>query len=125
MPARLLSVIESPRHPNFSPLYQQLGIEQQIETSVRKALKAVKKHPPDILVAEFIYGYGNNYAGVNISNLDVLLVSLQRTNKACRVILLADKKEAEYAPKLSEIYPVHAILTLPVDQEAFSQLLTE
>ena len=74
----LLSVIESPTHPNFSALYQSLGIQENKVNSSRKAISHIKDSPPDIIVAEFFYGYGSNYAGVNISNLDVLLFSLQR-----------------------------------------------
>lgn len=125
MPCQLLSVIESPRHPNFTAMYQRLGIEQEIATSIRKALKLVKKAPPDILVAEFIYGYGNNYAGVNISNLDVLLIALQRHQKETRVILFTDKSEIDQAPRLKEIHPLYTVLKLPINPTEFEKTLEE
>jgi hypothetical protein len=125
MPCQLLSVIESLRHPNFTALYQRLGIEQEIATSIRKALKQVKKAPPDILVAEFIYGYGNNYAGVNISNLDVLLIALQRHQQETKVILFADKSEITHAPRLEDIHPLHAVLQLPVNPDEYKKTLEE
>lgn len=125
MALQLLSVIESPRHPNVSHLYANTGIDQQVATSIRKALKAIKKAPPDILVAEFIYGYGNNYAGVNISNLDVLLVSLQLRKKKTRVILFADKAERQYVDKLETIHPVTQILEFPVNESALLETLLE
>lgn len=43
------------------------------------------------LVAKFFYGYGNNYTVVNISNLDLLLFSLQKYAPKARVIVLVDK----------------------------------
>ena len=43
-----------------------------------KAISQLRKRPPDFIVTEFFYGYGNNYAGVNLSNLDVMLSSLPK-----------------------------------------------
>ena len=69
----LFSILESPGHPDFSGLYQRLGLNESRFGSMRHALQALKTQQPDFIVAEFFYGYGNNYAGVNISNLDVML----------------------------------------------------
>jgi len=44
---------------------------------MRKVISQTKKQPANYLVTDFIYGYSNN-AGVNISNIDVLLMSMQR-----------------------------------------------
>ena len=74
----IFSIIESPIHPNFSNLYQSLNFEDIRLGSMRKAIAQLKKQKPDFVVAEFFYGYGNNYAGVNLSNLDVFLCSLQK-----------------------------------------------
>ena len=101
----LFSVIESPVHPNFSNLYQGLGIQEVRLSSIRKALAQLKKQQPDYIVAEFFYGYGNNYAGVNISNLDVLLSSLQKYAPAARVIVLVDK--AEHPDAVLEVDVTH------------------
>ena len=84
----LFSIIESSGHPNASELYDSLGIKETKITSMRKAIAALKKQQPDYIVAEFFYGYGNNYAGVNISNLDVLLYSLQKYSAHTKVIVL-------------------------------------
>jgi len=75
----LFSIVESPMHPDFSRLYRRLGIRELRLGSMRKAIGQLKKERPDFVVAEFFYGYGNNYAGVNVSNLDVFLYSLQLT----------------------------------------------
>jgi hypothetical protein len=76
MPERVLfSIVESPMHPDFSRLYSRLGIRELRLGSMRKAIGQLKKDRPDYVVAEFFYGYGNNYAGVNVSNLDVFLYS--------------------------------------------------
>ena len=71
----LYSLIESPTHPDFSQLYKELGLKEIKINSHRKAIKLLKRDPPDWVVAEFFYGFGNNYAGVIISNLDVIIKS--------------------------------------------------
>jgi len=110
----LLSIVESAAHPNLSGTYKQLGIDETKLNSMRKALAALKSQPFDYIVAEFFYGYGSNYAGVNISNLDVMLYSLQKYSPNTRVIVLVDKTEREYVDKLNEIFPLHAVLQYPL-----------
>ena len=110
----LLSIVESAAHPNFTAIYKQLGINETKLTAMRKALALLKSQPFDFIVCEFFYGYGNNYAGVNISNLDVMLYSLQKYSPDTRVIVLVDKTEREYVDKLNEIFPLHGVLQYPV-----------
>ena len=113
----LFSIIESSSHPNFSALYDSLGIKESKINSMRKAIAALKKQQPDFIVAEFFYGYGNNYAGVNISNLDVLLYSLQKYSAQTRVIVLVDKSEFKYVDKLNEIIKLHDIFKFPINKK--------
>lgn len=110
----LYSVIESPAHPNLTALYQRLGIEEIKLNSVRKAIGQLKKRPPDWVVADFSYGYANNYAGVNVSNLDVLLSSLRRYAPQAQVVVLVEKAEYQYVDKLRALFTVHAVLQYPV-----------
>jgi len=121
----LFSIIESASHPDFSALYRKRNLQEQRLFSSRKAMSAMKQQAPDIVVAEFFYGYGNNYAGVNISNLDVLLYSLQKFSPQARVIVLVDKSERQYVDKLNEIFPLAAVLTLPVQEAQMAALLDE
>ena len=109
----LFSIVESPLHPNFSKVYQNNGISEVRFNSMRKALAALKNQTPDYIVVEFFYGYGNNYAGVNISNLDVMLYSLQKYAPKAKVIVMVDKKERKYVDKLNEILPLYSILQDP------------
>ncbi len=120
----LLSIIESPAHPNFSDFYKTLEIDEIKLTSMRKAISSLKKQQPDFIVAEFYYGYGNNYAGVNISNLDVLLYSLQKYSAQTKVIVLVDKSEFKYVDKLNDIIKLHAILKYPVSKNQLQKPLT-
>lgn len=43
----IFSIVESPSHPDFSPLYRELGLEEIRSTSMRKAIAALKSHQPD------------------------------------------------------------------------------
>ncbi|MDH5764573.1 MAG: hypothetical protein OEZ38_01050 [Gammaproteobacteria bacterium] len=104
----ILSIIESPGHPRLSSLYKELGFREIQVTSMRKAMAAVKNYKPAFIVAEFFYGYGNNYAGVNVSNLDVLLSSLVKFSPDTKTIVFVQKDEMEYVEKLHKLYPLHA-----------------
>jgi len=119
----LYSIIESSGHPDFSVLYRKLGIAEVRLPSMRKAINQLKKQPPDIVVAEFFYGYGNNYAGINISNLDVFLHSLLKYANDARVIVLVEKAERQYVDKLAELFRLDAILTLPVSEAQMQAVL--
>ena len=113
----LLSIVESRKHPDFCQLYDRLGFEHIWVTSMRKALQKIRGIAPDYVVAEFFYGYGNNYAGVNISNLDVFLYSLEK------VIALVQKHERQHAQRLNEIIPYHGFVQYPVREQEMESLL--
>ena len=119
----LYSICESPSHPDFSATYRQLGIEQRIFTSMRKAIAELRNEPPDVVVAEFFYGYGNNYAGVNISNLDVFLHSLRKYAPRARVVVMVDRSELVHVDKLGSLFELHAVLTHPVTARDMAQAL--
>jgi hypothetical protein len=119
----LFSIVESPGHPNLSALYRRLGIEELRLASQRKAMQALKRGRPDWVVAEFFYGFGNNYAGANLGNLDVFLASLQKYAPRARVIVLVDKAQRPYVDKLAMRFPLHAVLTQPVTGADLEPLL--
>jgi len=119
----LLSIVESPQHPQFSPLYAKFNFLELKVASQRKAMMVVKKTPPDWLVAEFFYGYANNYAGINMSNLDVLLYALQRYAPKTKLVVLVQKHERQYVDKLNAIFPLAAVLIQPVSAEDMKKLL--
>ncbi|MEN8761679.1 MAG: hypothetical protein ABF290_04535 [Thiogranum sp.] len=125
MPGKtLFSVIESPAHPNFTALYRRLEVNEVKFNSMRKVIAELKRQQPDFIVAEFSYGYSNNYAGVNISNLDVMLASLRKYAPQARVIVLVDKAEQRYVSKLAALFPLYAVLQFPVQEQQIELLLT-
>lgn len=119
----LFSLIESPMHPNFSALYQQLGITEERFTAARKLHKALQTQQPDFLVGEFIYGFGNNYAGANVCNLDVTLRALQRFSPRTKVLVFVHPSEVQYVDKLLELFPIHQVLRYPVTESALQSAL--
>ena len=113
---QLYTLIESANMLRFPELYKALDIEETRFATTRQLNKAIVSHPPNILLAEFIYGFGNNYAGVNVSNLDVSLYTLQRHSPEARVIIFVDKPEYPHLPKLQALFDIHAVLTPPVNR---------
>lgn len=123
MSKRLLAVVESPMHPNFSALYAECGFEALAVNSQRKAIAVMKRDAPDVVVAEFFYGWGNNYAGVNVSNLDVMLYSLQRFAPQAKVVVLVDKAQRMYVEKLEALFELSVVLVQPVAADAMRECL--
>lgn len=110
MSRTVLSIIESALSPNCASLYQELGYAETRVNSMRKALASIKKTAYDYIVCEFQYRYGTDYAGCTVSNLDVLLATLQKYSPETKVIVIADKSEQEYIPKLTNQFDVHKVL---------------
>ena len=119
----LYSIVESPYYPDLSALYLKAGIKEVKLTSQRKAISQLKRQAPDFVVAEFFYGYGNNYAGVNISNLDVFLHSLRKYAPKARVIIFATPREMPHTSKLTELFDIHAVLPLPLNQQKLLKII--
>ncbi len=121
----IFSIAEAPGFPNLSVLYKKLNVDDLFFKNTRKAMTALKKCSPDIIVAEFIYGYGSNYAGVNISNLDVFLYSLQKYSPNAKKIIFVKKHERKFVDKLNDIILLDAVLTYPIDVQNLENVLTE
>ena len=119
----IFSIAESPAHPDYSFLYRRLGLDHERLDSMRKAMAALKKSRPDFVVAEFFYGFGNNYAGVNVSNLDVFLHSLRRYAPEAKVIVLVDKSEAQFVDKLAALFPLYEVIVQPVRETQLEKVL--
>ena len=119
----LFSLAASPFPPHFPELYQELGIVAERFDSARNLHRALQKQPPDFFVGEFIYGWGNNYAGANVSNLDVTLRTLQCVAPQAKTIVVMQPSEAPHIGKLLELFPIHAVLQYPVSEEQMRDVL--
>jgi hypothetical protein len=113
----LFALVESPFSPHFPDLYQELGIVVERFDSARNLHRALQKQAPDFFLGEFIYGWGNDYAGNTISNLDVTLRTLQSRAPGSRTIVVMQPSETPHIGKLLALFPVHAVLKYPVSEE--------
>ncbi len=107
----LLSIVELGGYPNFTPLYRGLGFEVEVVASQRKAQAALKRHIPDVIVAE--YNFQSDFRD-RTSNLETLMARLQR-HPEVKVICFY---QAEYQPKLNAMttrFPVFEAIPFPVD----------
>lgn len=120
----ILSIIESPTFPKLSPMFERLGIQEIQVASMRKAMNILKKYQPDFIVAEFYYGYGNNYAGVNVSNLDVILSSLPKYSPKTKTIVFVQKEEEQYVAQLHKLYPLHGAFLHNTPENILEQVFT-
>ncbi len=113
----LYSLVQSPLPSQLSDLYQELGIVAERFDSARNLHRAIHKQPPDFFVGEFVYGWGNDYAGNTVSNLDVTLRTLQAAAPQAKIIVVMQPSEEAHIARLLELFPVHAVLKLPVTPE--------
>ena len=120
----LFTIDDSSPLPDFSQLYAALGITETRLSSMRKTIALLKKQQPDFILAEFEYGYGNNYAGINISNLDVMLHSLLKYSPESKVIVLVDKSEYQYVGKLNDIIALHEVIQHPINLKQLEKALS-
>jgi DNA-binding NtrC family response regulator len=116
---RLLAIVELGGYPNFTVLYQRLGIAATFVNSQRKAQAYLKKQVPDLVVAE--YNFQSDFRD-RTSNLESLMAVLQR-HPQVQVILFY---QAEHAPKLELLrarFPVAAALPFPIGPTALEETL--
>ena len=113
----LFSLTESPFPPDFPGLYQDLGIVAERFNSARNLHRALQKKAPDFFLGEFVYGWGNDYAGATVSNLDVTLRTLQAVAPQAKIIVVMQPGEAQHIGKLLELFTIDAVLKYPVTAE--------
>lgn len=119
----LYTLLESATFLRYPELYASLDINETRFQSARQFNKAISRQAPDIVMAEFRYGFGNNYAGVNISNLDVSLYALQRHAPDAQIVVVADKTEMPHLPKLQALFDIAIALPLPLSKSALETAL--
>ena len=119
----LFALVESPFSPHFPALYQELDIVVERFDSARNLHRALQKQAPDFFLGEFIYGWGNDYAGNTVSNLDVTLRTLQSRAPGAKLIVVMQPGEAPHIGKLLELFPIHAVLKYPVSEDEMRAVL--
>ncbi len=121
MARTLLSIVELGGYPNFSALYRSAGYEVVAANSMRKALALMKKHRPNVIVAEF--NYQSDFRD-RTSNLDSLLATLQTRCPEAKVIVFFEKEHERHLDRLRARFPIHATLSFPIDEAQVSDTLS-
>lgn len=110
---------------HFPDLYAELGIVAERFDSARNLHRALKIQLPDYFVGEFVYAWGNDYAGNTLSNLDVTLRTLQAKAPKAKVIIVMQPSEAAHVGKLLEVFHAHAVLQFPIGEEQMRAALQD
>lgn len=115
----LLSIVELGGYPNFSSLYTEAGFEVLMVRSLRKALSALKKTPPTVIVAEF--NYQSDFRD-RTSNLESLLAAVQRHPKT-KVIVFYEPQYRHQFERVRQRFSIHAALPYPIDTHSLRESL--
>ncbi len=109
----LLAIIEFGGYPNFSSLYKRLGYEVVIENSMRKALHYLKRHIPNVIVAEFNY---QSAFRDRVSSLESLVAVVERRPEV-KVIVFLDQEYRHQFERLKLQYSFFDAIPYPIDEE--------
>lgn len=115
----LLAVIELGGYPDFSPIYKSLGYEVELVSSVRNAIRSIKKRTPDVVVAEF--NFQSDFRD-RTSSLESLLSSLQRSAHT-RVIVFYEKEFQHQLDKLQQNYTLASCLSFPIEEQTLASAI--
>lgn len=110
----LLSIVELGGYPNFAPLYNETGFEVLVARSLRKALAAMKKSKPKVIVAEF--NYQSDFRD-RTSNLESLLAAVQRQPET-KVIVFYEAQYLHQFERVRQRFSIYAALPYPIDTDA-------
>lgn len=116
---RLLSIVEQGGYPLYDTIYQQAGYQVTMVETMRKAVAAIKKKNPDVIVAEF--NFQSDFRD-RTSSLETLLASIQKYPDT-RVVVFYDKENSDKLNKLLAVQKVHATLSYPIDEAALASAL--
>lgn len=108
---RLLAIVELGGYPNPMPLYRSLGFEVESVGSQRKALAALKRAIPDVIVAE--YNFQSDFRD-RTSNLETLMALLQR-HPHVKLICFYQREHAHKLDILTARFPVFEVIPLPTE----------
>lgn len=116
----LLSIVELGGYPNFSADYEQLGFKVVTVNSMRKAIAAINRQAPHVVVAEF--NFQSDFRD-RTSNLESLLATLQGRCADARVVVLYERELASQYQRVQERFAIHASHTFPIDKACLLQTL--
>lgn len=119
MNTSLLRVVELLGHATLNPLFERLGYRVHSEFSVRRAVSAVRREKPAVVVADLYYQPDFRD---RVSNLESLLAALQ-SHQDVKIVVLYEAAHQHALDRLLQRFRVDAALTLPVDEAKLEALL--
>ena len=117
----LLSIIEFGGYPDFTSLYKDYGYHVVSTDSVRKAVKLIRQHRPQIMVAEF--NFQSDFRD-RTSSLETLLSSTQGVTDASVIVFYEKEFEPQYQ-RFLQTHEVAASLTFPIEASQLQAALAD
>lgn len=115
----LLSIVEIGGYPNFSSLYKSKGLQVETAVGSRKAMKAIKRLQPNIIIAEF--NYQSDFRD-RLSNLESIIASAQSI-KGCKVIVFYEVRHKDHLQRLLDIFDIFATIPFPIEEQQLMDTL--
>jgi DNA-binding NtrC family response regulator len=115
----IMSILELGGYPDFSNLYQSLGFQVVMMPSMRKAIKYIKSHRINVIVAEF--NFQSDFRDRS-SQLETLIASIAQLPDV-EVIVFFDKEHSHQLNKVTDYFDFLETLAYPVDEQRLKQLL--
>ena len=114
---QLLSIVEMGGYPDFKDLYKNKGFQIDTASSMRKALKILKKSKPDIIVAEF--NFQSDFRD-RTSSLESLMATIQG-HPDTRVIVFYELEQRAQLERLLSVFDVYQVIAFPVDESLLAE----
>ncbi len=116
---KLLAVVEFLEHAKLSTRYKQLGYHVSTECQVRKAIAALRKSQPDVIVADF---YSQPDFRDRVSNLESLLAAAQAMPQI-KILVLYEPPNQTALDRVRARMRIDAALTMPVQETELMTVL--
>lgn len=116
----LLAIIEFGGYPDFSALYRRMGFTPIVVSSMREALKYLKRHKPRLIVAEFNY---QSAFRDRLSSLESLIAVVQRRPEI-KLVVFYDKDYLHQFRRLYDQYDFFAAIAYPIESESLEAVLS-
>lgn len=82
-----MAITELGGYPDFTELYNKNGFQVELVTSMRKAVRSLKLHEPEVIVAEF--NFQSDFRD-RTSSLETLMAVIQQ-KKDVKIIIFYEK----------------------------------
>lgn len=115
----LLSVVELGGYPDFTPVYESFGYQVVKAESVRKAIKLIRQHKPQVMVAEF--NFQSDFRD-RTSSLETLVSSAQGVTDVSMIVFYEKESEPHYQLFLQS-FKVASSLTFPIEVDELKAAL--